>query len=105
MKLFEYIDWIMLIHKLIKESNTGSPEDLSKTLHISPSRLYVFIDELKLLGAPINYSRKSRSYFYTQKFEVHINLDFKLLSEQEIQEINAGFFSKINNSLLFLESE
>ena len=47
MKIFEYIDRINLLHKLIKERRTGTPENLAKRLLISPSRLYVILDELK----------------------------------------------------------
>lgn len=52
MKLLEYIDRIKIIHKLIKESRTRTPENLAQRL----SRLYVVSDELKLMGAPIEYS-------------------------------------------------
>ncbi|WP_198659581.1 hypothetical protein, partial [Nubsella zeaxanthinifaciens] len=48
MKLFEYIERINLLHKLINERRTGTPARLAKRLNISTSRLYVILDELKL---------------------------------------------------------
>ncbi|MFD2288966.1 helix-turn-helix domain-containing protein [Pedobacter petrophilus] len=102
MKLLEYIDRIRIIHKLIKESHTGVPENFAKRLSISTSRLYVVLDELKLMGAPIEYSRQLQTYYYTQAFEVNIRADFTILKTQESISINAGFFVQQNYPLLFL---
>lgn len=102
MKLLEYIDRIKIIHKLIRESRTGTPENLARRLSISTSRLYVVLDELKLMGAPIEYSRQLQSYYYTQAFDVNIKADFKILKPHELVDINAGFYRLKNNSLLFL---
>lgn len=102
MKLLAYIDRIKIIHKLIKERRTGAPENLAKRLSISTSRLYVVLDELKLMGAPIEYSRQLQTYFYTQAFEVNIQADFTVLKPQELANINAGFFNQKKYPLLFL---
>lgn len=102
MKLLEYIDRIKIIHKLIRESRTGTPENLARRLSISTSRLYVVLDELKLMGAPIEYSRQLQTYYYTQPFEVNIRADFTVLKPQELMGINAGFYFQHNYPLLFL---
>ncbi|MFC3562147.1 hypothetical protein [Pedobacter jamesrossensis] len=102
MKLFEYINRINILHKLIKEGRTGTPEKLALRLSISTSRLYVVIDELKMMGAPIEYSRQLQTYFYLQPFDINIKADFILLNQQEEYNINAGFFIQQNYPLLFL---
>mgnify|MGYP003574871509 CR=1 FL=1 len=102
MKLFEYIERINLLHKLISERRTGCPEILAKRLGISTSRLYVVLDELKLMGAPISYSRETQSYFYYLKFDIEIKASFKLLDNQELQNINAGITFNNYEPLLFL---
>ena len=102
MKLFEYIDRINLLHKLIKEKRTGNPETLAKRLKISSSRLYVILEELKLKGAPIGYSREMQSYFYCTEFDIEIKASFKLLDGQELQNINAGITFNNYTPLLFL---
>ncbi|WP_175634238.1 HTH domain-containing protein [Pedobacter ghigonis] len=102
MKLLEYIDRIKIMHKLIRESRTGTPDNLARRLSISTSRLYVVLDELKLMGAPIEYSRQLQTYYYQQPFEVQIKADFVLLSQQETLKINAGYFVQENYPLLFL---
>ena len=102
MKLLEYIDRIKIIHKLIKERRTGTPENLAQRLSISTSRLYVVLDELKLMGAPIEYSRQLQTYHYTQAFDVNIRADFTILKTEELRHINAGFLTQNNYPLLFL---
>ncbi|MBB6236082.1 putative DNA-binding transcriptional regulator YafY [Pedobacter sp. AK013] len=102
MKLLEYIDRIKIIHKLIRESRTGTPENLARRLSISTSRLYVVLDELKLMGAPIEYSRQLQTYYYAQAFEVNIRADFRVLKPQELMNINAGFYFQHHYPLLFL---
>ncbi|WP_293309193.1 HTH domain-containing protein [Pedobacter sp. UBA5917] len=102
MKLLEYIDRIKIIHKLIRESRTGTPENLAQRLSISTSRLYVVLDELKLMGAPIEYSRQLQTYYYTQAFEVNIRADFTVLKPQELMAVNAGFYFQHHYPLLFL---
>lgn len=83
MKLFEYIDRINLLDKLIREKRTGTPEALAARLSLSVSRLYVVLDELRLMGAPIEYSRQIQTYFYKQPFEISIKADFTLLNNKE----------------------
>jgi len=95
MKLFEYIDRINLLHKLIKERKTGSPEKFAKRLLISTSRLYVVLDDLKLMGAPICYSRKIKSYYYCADYEISVKFEISKLDGVELLNISAGCY--INN--------
>lgn len=88
MKLFEYINRINLLDKLIREKRTGTPEMLAERLSLSVSRLYVVLDELKHRGAPIKYSRQAQTYFYKEPFEISIKADFTPLSNNVVVDIN-----------------
>ncbi|MES2417616.1 MAG: helix-turn-helix domain-containing protein [Bacteroidota bacterium] len=76
MKLSSYIYRINLLHKLIKERRTGTPEELAKRLRLSKSRLSRIIEELKLEGVPLAYSRQIRSYYYTIDYKMQASLEF-----------------------------
>lgn len=91
MKLIEYVERINLLHRLIDERRTGCPEKLAKRLKISKGRLYQFIEELRLLGVPICYSRNLETYYYEVEFEIAANLSFRPLNTAESRKINAGF--------------
>ena len=96
MKLFQQIDRINALHKLIAQSRTGTPEQLAKKLHISCSRLYCILDELKLMGAPINYSRHLNTYFYEYHFEIGIEVNFKPLKSSELSVLSGGNYFKFD---------
>ncbi len=74
MKLFEYIDRVNLLNNLIAAKRTGTPDELAKRLYLSKSRLFRVIEDLKLKGALINYSREARTYYYTNNFKMQISL-------------------------------
>jgi len=92
MKLFEYIDRINLLHKLIKEKKTGTLDELSKRMNLSRSHMCRVLEDLKLKGAPIVYDRQLSSYTYTQKYQIKIDVEFKVLSEEETRNTNGGSY-------------
>ena len=107
MKLFEYIDRINLLDKLIKEKRTGSLDELAVRMNLSKSRMCRVIEDLKLKGVPIEYSRQLYSYYYTSSYQMQVKLDFKPLDNEAISLINGSFFiytstSEKINPLIFL---
>ncbi|GHT04463.1 hypothetical protein FACS189440_19320 [Bacteroidia bacterium] len=90
MILFKQIELLQRAHKLIDRSHTGIPEIFAGQLGVSERRLYEIINEMKGLGAPIDYSRKAGTYYYTEDFEASISCSFRRLSPKEQQDIEAG---------------
>lgn len=90
MKLLTQIERINLLHQLIVKANTHKPCVLAKRLNISVSRLYVIIEELKAMGAPINYCRNKCTYFYTTPYDITISISFKALNVTELKSVNGG---------------
>lgn len=85
---------LQLLHELILEENTNTPDVLAEKLSISRASLYLLIDDLKKNNLPISYSRKKKSFIYTKK--VKLKLDFVLEvieNEQELSKIKGGFVS------------
>jgi len=96
MKLFKYLDRINLIHKLLKSSNTGTPEELAARLGISRTSLYELIDELRYHNAPIAYSKSAKTFYYTEPFDITVTCLFQPLTIKEESEFSGGnFLSKI----------
>ncbi|MFV0537311.1 MAG: HTH domain-containing protein [Dysgonomonas sp.] len=92
MKLFEQIERLNLIHKLIDEERTGSPEYFAERLNISKRQLHNIIDDLKMLGAPICYDSFINSYRYERSFFLGIDVNIEFLTEDEKNAINGGCF-------------
>lgn len=92
MKLFEQIERINLIHKLIDKRSTGTPELFAQRLSVGKRQLFNIIDELKTLGAPICYDASINSYCYEEEFFLKIDVNINFLTEEEKNTINGGHF-------------
>ncbi|MDB5011808.1 MAG: hypothetical protein JWQ25_10 [Daejeonella sp.] len=57
---------------LIKTKSSGQPEELARRLDISVRTLYNFLDTMRALGAPIDYCKLTRTYYYTEEGEFKI---------------------------------
>lgn len=90
MKVFMYIDRINRLHQLIKRKATGTPETLAEKLNLSVSRVHQIIEELKIMEVPIAYSRTMKSYYYTDAYEVVIDVQLKPLNEHEYQQVGGA---------------
>ncbi|GHV50121.1 hypothetical protein FACS1894181_10270 [Bacteroidia bacterium] len=105
MILFKQIELLERAHKLIDRSHTGSPKDFARQLGISERRLYEIIDEMKMLGAPVEYSRKAETYYYTKEVEASISCSFRCLSDKDKQNTGAGsqLFSSFSFTACFAQ--
>jgi predicted DNA-binding transcriptional regulator YafY len=97
MKVFEYLDRISMMHKLVSRQKTGTPEEFAQQLGISRTSLYELIDELRSRGAPIVYSKSAKTFFYRQPYDIAVTCSLRPLSYNEEQENSGGIniFSKI----------
>jgi len=98
MILFKQIELLQRIHKLIDAACTGTPCEFAKQIGISERHLRNVIDEMKDLGAPIDYSRKNETYYYEKPFEINVSCIFRSLSNQEENDIFAGNYFVSNFS-------
>ena len=107
MMLFKQIRLLESMHKFINSASTGTPKVFAHQLGISERHLHAIIEELKDMGAPIEYSRKDETYYYSEEFEINITCTFRRLSTQEHREISAGSIIGIRymHSRLFLCGE
>ena len=90
MKLFDHIERINRLHELIRHRRTGAPGELAERLGLSPSMVFKLMDELKLKGAPIEYSRQLKTYYYARQYMMNIKMEFRLLNEDEVERYRGG---------------
>ena len=86
MELKNEIHRLNRLHRLIKMCNTGSPDELAHKLHISKRHLYNVLDNLRALGAKIDYSRSDYTFYYTNSFELHLDLRCEIISKMYLIE-------------------
>lgn len=111
MKVFEYLDRISMMHKLIKGRKTGTPEEFAGLLGVSRTSMYELIDEMKIRGAPIKYSKAARTFYYGEPFEILVNCSLRPLTVKEQEKTGGGcftdrilFFRMLSSELGFSES-
>lgn len=73
MSILKYIERVKRMDDLIRRKATGSPDEFASRLNISKSMLMYELNDLKSLGAEIDYCQSSRSYVYTKTFSLVID--------------------------------
>lgn len=71
---------------------TGTPGECAKKLEISRSRFYEFLEELKLMGVPVEYNKDMKSYSYSSpgEFKIGFESNFEVISESSMSSIRGG---------------
>lgn len=90
MKLFEYLERISMMHKLVSRQRTGTPEEFASHLGVSRTTLYELIDELRSRGAPIAYSKSAKTFYYRQPYDIAVTCTLKPLTYAESKENEGG---------------
>jgi predicted DNA-binding transcriptional regulator YafY len=90
MKVFEYLDRIGKMHRMVLRQNTGTPEECARRLGVSRTTLYELIDELRSRGAPIIYSKSAKTFYYSRPFDIDITCSMRPLSVNEATEFQGG---------------
>ena len=71
------IERLYLMNKRIENETTGTPEEFANELNIKKRQLRNQLEEIRLLGVSIKYSRKKKTYFYDEPFDFFEKLDYQ----------------------------
>jgi hypothetical protein len=102
MNFLQQVEQYQRLHNLIEQSKTGTPQELAEILNISRSKLYLFLDNMKSIDAPIKYDRSLKSFFYDSSFKLDIEVNIKTITPTEARIIYGGSFFKKSSSVLFV---
>jgi predicted DNA-binding transcriptional regulator YafY len=86
MSLLKYVERLKRMDDLILKKATGNAEEFAKKINVSSSQLFKELKEMKVLGAPIEYSHERKSYFYSKNCKMV--LDFIEASEARKENEN-----------------
>ncbi len=90
MQIIKLLERIKKVHQLILEEKTGTPQEFADKLHISRSQLYNVLEILKEYDAPIKYSKKTNSFYYTKPFHLELKYSLITMLDEEKREIFGG---------------
>jgi len=68
---------ILRMNDLIYRRQTGNSYEFAEKLGKSRSSLFVYLNIMRTLGAPIAYCPYSRSYYYVEKGRFKIGFSFE----------------------------
>jgi hypothetical protein len=105
MKAIEQLERLKRINLLIKKEKAGTPDEFVEQLGICQSHLFGLIEELKMMGAPIAYSRTRQTYFYTTDFEIKLQYSLAFIKKDQLKEIFGGSTIKTLYSNFFRANE
>ena len=73
------LERLQRLHCYINSECTGSPKELSSRMHISERLVYNLIEQLKEFNAIINYSRRRKTYYYENEFQLEVNISISTI--------------------------
>jgi len=85
MTIFEKLNLLERVHRLINRKATGSPEQLAQKIGYSERQTFRLIADLKALGMPIRYDRERCTYFYEEKVDFKIQVLIETEKEKNIK--------------------
>ncbi len=68
MRLIEHLQLLQRVDLLIRRKATGAPEELAGKLAVSRASVFRHINDLRALGAPIEYCRFRQYYYYEEEY-------------------------------------
>lgn len=90
MNNLKQIEQLRKLHAMIKRETTGSPKMVAQKMHVSERQLYNLIDQLRTMDAPICFNRRANTYFYTNDFELLVNISVTVIRGDEVLQIYGG---------------
>lgn len=90
MQAIKQFNRLKKLDALIQQAKTGAPEEFANCLGLSRSQLYNILEELKDLGAPIEYNRRLRSFYYRESFQIVPVAYLEFITPQGAERIYGG---------------
>lgn len=95
MKTIKSLERLQQLHSLIVKERTGSPKDLARHMNVSERLVYLLIEYLKDYNADIRYDRSRQTYYYSDDFQLDIQISVSVISNNERTEIFGGSYLKV----------
>lgn len=78
LSVISYIERINWVYRLIRMERTGSLGELASLLRVSERTVNNYLEELRLMGAEIKFSRRQNTYYFKNKFVLHATVEARI---------------------------
>lgn len=76
-----------LLHQMIKNQKTGSPQKLADTMGINKMTVYNLISQLKDINPTLQYDSTKETYYYGDGFPKQMIISISLMDNNTISKI------------------
>ena len=74
------------IHEMIESETTGTPAEFAQKFNVKERQLYYLIEELRLFGAEVKYSRRRKTFYYANDFIFFRDIDYEHIASKMDKE-------------------
>lgn len=78
LSVISYIERINRVYRLIRMERTGSLDELASLLRVSRRTINNYLEELRLMGAEIRFSRRRNTYYFGNNFVLHATVEARI---------------------------
>lgn len=76
-----YIERINRMYRLVRMENTGSLGELAGRMRVSERTISNYLEEFRLMGAEIKFSRTRNTYYFDNNFVLYATFEARIGAE------------------------
>ena len=81
LSVIDYIGRINRLYRLIRMEHTGSLKELAGIMRVSERTVSNYLEELRLMGADIRFSRLRNTYYFDNRFILYATFEAHIETE------------------------
>lgn len=81
LSVVNYIERINRTYRFIRMESTGSLSELAAKVRVSERTISNYLEELRLMGAEIKFSRVRNTYYFDNRFVLYTTFEARIEAE------------------------
>ena len=78
LSVVSYIERINRMYRLIRTESTGSRAELAGRMRVSERTVSNYLEELRLMGADITFSKTRNTYYFFNRFVLYATFEARI---------------------------
>ena len=78
LSVVSYIERINRMYRLIRTESTGSRAELAGRMRVSERTVSNYLEELRLMGADIRFSKTRNTYYFLNRFVLYATFEARI---------------------------
>ena len=89
LSVVSYIERINRMYRLIRKESTGSRAELAGRMRVSERTVSNYLEELRLMGADIRFSKTRNTYYFFNRFVLYATFEARIDADvlDDVEEV------------------